>query len=245
MASSLKVLVPDSHHHYHHKRAIGNLLGFIKDARPDEVCILGDFLDCKAPARWSRGTAEEYAADLQVEAAAGRQTLKALRDVYDGPVTWLDGNHEARISTYVKSHAPALKGIVKGVPELLDFEGFRITPKEQPYILAPGVGAIHGNLLSKDAGMSAMKEVRRHGISIVQGHSHRLGLVHENTDRQRFALECGWLGDVNKAAYLPFRGVANWQLGFGLLRLHNGRTSPVAVPVHKDGSFVVEGQAYS
>jgi hypothetical protein len=63
--------------------------------------------------------------------------------------------------------------------------------------------------------MSARKEMLRHNKSIVQGHTHRLGVIYETTDRTRFALEAGWLGDIRKATYLDFPGVANWQSGFG------------------------------
>lgn len=230
------VLWPDTHHHYHHRKAVEGLLGYIAEVQPDEVCILGDFLDCKAPARWSRGTAAEFAADLLVEAQAGRETLGKLREVHEGPVTFLYGNHEDRLRKYVLSNAPALAGVVRDIDDLLDFEGFKVELKQQPYAIAPGVVAIHGSRLSQLAGQSAAKEVKRHGKSVVQGHSHRLGLVWETTDRDRFALEAGWLGDVRKAGYLDFQGVANWQLGFGeLLISDSGKVYPQVRKLYPDG----------
>ncbi len=247
MNEKLVVLWPDTHHHYQDQRAIDNLLRAIDKTQPAEVCLLGDFLDCKAPARWSRGTADEYAADLEVEAKAGRQTLEDLRTVYDGRVTFLRGNHEARMANYVHSHAPALAGVVRMYGELLDFAKYRVEEMGQPYRIAPGVAAIHGEKLSStqnSAGQSAYKERARHGTSIVQGHTHRLGVGYDTSDRQRFWLEAGWLGDVKKAAYLPFKGVANWQSGFGYLHIDGQKVTPGVVPIHAGGSFTFLGRRY-
>lgn len=245
--SKLILLVPDTHHDYHDQRAVNNVIRMLAAVKFDEVCLLGDFIDCKAPARWSRGMADEYAADLNREATAARKTLDAMRQVHDGSVTWLTGNHEARIANYVASHAPALAGVVRGYAELMDFEGFKIIEKAQPYRIAPGVAAIHGEKLSSTqsaAGQSAFKERVRHGASIVQGHSHRLGLGWDTADRTRFWMEAGWLGDIRKAAYLPFKGVANWQQGFGWLRVEGNRVTPGVVPIHGDGSFYFDGKRY-
>lgn len=228
------VLIPDCHHPFQDKRALRAVIKYIRLTQPHEVCILGDYLDCLAPARWSKGLAAEFAAGLDKEAEEGRATLAWLRAVYGGEITFLEGNHEARIRKYVASVAPALAGIVRMVPELLDFEGFDVRPKEQPYRIAPNTVAIHGDLLSKDAGKSAWKEMTRHGRNVVQGHSHRLGLMFETTDRTRFALECGWLGDVKRAGYLSFKGIANWQQGFGELRVIGERVFPSAVHVQGD-----------
>lgn len=241
------VLIPDCHHPGHDRQAIAAVTRYIGDAQPHEVCILGDFLDCLAPARWSKGLAAEFAAGLDREAEAGRETLRAIRQAvgYDGDtrITFLLGNHEDRIAKYVASSAPALAGIVAMVPELLQLPMFGATLMQQPYRIAPGTVAIHGNLLSRDAGKSALKEVLRHGQSVVQGHSHRLGLIHETTDRTRFALEAGWLGNINHAGYLPYRGVANWQQGFAELRVVGNRVFPSIVPIVA-GQFVVAGEVY-
>jgi hypothetical protein len=88
-----------------------------------------------------------------------------------------------------------------------------------------------------------MKELNRHGFSIIQGHSHRLGLIYKSTDKTRFAMECGWLGDQRKASYLSF-GVADWKMGFGLLTVSRDRAYPSLVSVDPGGGFVVEGQWY-
>lgn len=236
-------LWPDTHCPDHDKRAVACAVQALRVVKPQELLILGDFLDCKAPARWSRGRAEEYVAGLDHEAAAGRGVLAQIRSVYDGPISFIEGNHEERIDTYVRNCAPGLVGIVPGVPELLDFAGFNVELREQPYPIAPGVRAIHGVKLTSTqqaAGQSAFKERMRLGHSIVQGHTHRLGVGWDSQERSRFWLEAGCLLDFGKAEYVPFLN-PNWQQGFAMVHEDRQRVWPEVVPIH-NGRAVIWGQ---
>lgn len=246
--SQLIVCIPDVHVPYHHPRALRALTKMIGDVQPDRVIQLGDFLDMLAPARWSRGLVQEYAAGVDHEARVGREALGDIRAVYKGPMEILDGNHEDRLHAYIRSHAPALAGIVPNTRELLKLDDLGIEQVKQPHKLAQGTLAIHGKALSStqsSAGQSAFKERVRHGQSIVQGHTHRLGLGYDTADRTRFWMECGWLGNIRTAgSYLAFKGVANWQIGFGYLVLDGSHVTPHIVPMRPDGSFTFERREY-
>lgn len=244
--AQLTVLLPDIHLPYEDKRAVANVLDMIQRVQPDRVLQLGDLLDCKAPARWSRGRAEEYVSSMREEVTAGSRFWESLRQaVPTAELFWCGGNHDlGRLHSYINSYAPALKDIVPSMPELMEFEKHGVQEVKNPWPVAPGVIAIHGDKLSPVAGMSARKELLRHGKSIVQGHTHRQALLWESTDRHRFALEGGWLGDIKKATYLSFPGVANWQQGFGYLYVDGQRVTPGVVPVHQGGRFVFNGRKY-
>jgi len=245
--AELIVAVPDMHVPYHHKGAVRALWRMIGDVQPDRVVILGDYLDMKAPARWSKGLAAEFAGDVKKEAEEGRHVLAELRRAYSGPVDYIEGNHERRLSAYISRYAPALNGLVPKVRDLLTLNDLGVVVREQPYQIAPGVVAIHGEKLSSTqsaAGQSAFKERMRHGKSVIQGHTHRLGIGYDTADRTRFWLECGWLGDIRKADYLSFKGLANWQMGFGVIVRDRQHVSPSPVPVRPDGSFVFERREY-
>lgn len=246
MTTSLTILIPDVHLPYQDKRAVANLLEMIDREQPARVVQLGDLLDMKAPARWSKGTAAEYCNSVGDEVGAGVEFWRSLRQAAPrSELIWLEGNHSARLMAYVNAYAPALRDIVPSLPELMKLDEFSVKyPKAQPYRIEPGLSAIHGKLLSPVAGSSARKEMLRHGTSIVQGHTHRLGLIYEKTDRQRFALEAGWLGDISKATYLDFPGVANWQSGFGYLYTDGPRITPGVVHVHARGCFTFNGESY-
>lgn len=238
------MIMPDLHAPGHDRRATAVFIEALRLVKPAELVIIGDFVDALAPARWSRGLAAEFAATLPQEMEAGKKVLADIRSVYRGPISALYGNHEDRIQNYIDRHAPALAGVVPSVAEMLDFEKYRVELREQPYTLAPGVRAIHGVKLSSTqnaAGQSAYKERMRLGHSIVQGHTHRLGVGFDAQERSRFWLEAGCLLDFRKAEYLDFRGVANWQQGFALLHVDGTRVWPEIVPIHS-GRAVVHGK---
>lgn len=246
--SELIVLVPDVHHHHHDQRAVDALWSMIERERPAEVCILGDYIDLKAPARWSKGTIDEFAADILEECEAGRKNLASLRAcVPASRLTFLQGNHEARLQSYVRRYGPALEGIVPHFSELLGFQENGVELKPQPYAIASGVRAIHGMKLTSSqnaAGQSAYKERMRFGHSIVQGHTHRLGLGFDYQDKSRFWLEAGHLLDIKQATYLDFREQANWQQGFGYLVKDGNRITPGIVQIHSRGRFYFNGSTY-
>lgn len=236
---------PDTHIPTHDKRAVALMLNVVINVQPDEILLLGDFIDCKAPARWSKGTAAEYADTLPQELEAAKEVLTGIRSIHSGDLTFLEGNHEARIASYLRNYAPAIKGLVPSLNELLSFEENGVQYRDQPYQVAPGFLAIHGNKLSStqnSAGQSAWKERLRHGSSIVQGHSHRAGIVADTQGKRRYyAMECGHLMDVGKAHYLDFKGISNWQQAFGILRVVDGRTFPELHYIDS-GKAVVNGQ---
>lgn len=238
------LLWPDTHIPDQHHRAVDNLLKYVADSPPDEVLFLGDLYDFKPVARWSKDTIAERGEDMQREADAGKAFFTEFRQAFEGPSRIVTGNHEARWNTYLSRYAPGLFGMRDlRLSSVFHFDKFGIDILPQPFPVAPGVIAIHGDRLGPTAGASAMKELRRHGKSIVQGHSHRLGIVYHTTDKRRFAAEFGWLGDQRKASYISY-GVADWSLGWGLLTVSGGVATPELIPVQPNGSFTVRGKRY-
>lgn len=245
--NGLTVIVPDVHLPYHDKYAVNNLLEMIAAERPARVVQIGDLLDMKAPARWSKGRAEEYICSVRDEIGHGVNFWRDLRQAApDAELVFISGNHDDRLRTYCATYSPALLDILPSLPELMRLDQFGVKyPQPQPYRIEPGVSCIHGKLLHRQAGLSARKEMLRHGQSVVQGHTHRLGIVYETTDRTRFALEAGWLGDIRRAgSYLDYPGVANWQQGFGHLQVDGKRVTPGVVHVHEKGRFAFHGRTY-
>lgn len=236
------MLMPDLHTPYEDKRAWRAFLSALKTVSPDELVILGDFMDTKAPARWSKGRAAEYAGDLEWEIQNAQDRLADIRaTMYEGSISFIVGNHENRINTYLHQWAPALVGVMPKLPELLDFEAWGVdlvAQYNQAYKLTPDVVAIHGNKLSStlnSSAQSAFKERMRHGVSVVQGHTHRLGLGFDTQgNKTRFWLEAGCLCDVRKMEYLDYQGIANWQLGCGVLYIKGSRVHPTIHYIHGD-----------
>lgn len=245
--NGLTVVIPDVHLPDHDRYATANLLEMIQAEQPARIVQVGDLLDLKAPSRWSKGKAEEYIGSVRNEVDHGIVFWQELRQAAgpDCEINWIFGNHDDRLRTYASAFAPALLDVLPSLPDLMKMEEQNIKVRAQPWRIEPGVSTIHGKLLDTKAAYSARKEMLRHGQSIVQGHTHRLGLVFETADRQRFGLEAGWLGDIRKVGgYLDFPGIANWQQGFGYLAVDGARVSPGVVPVHSRGRFSFHGRVY-
>lgn len=231
---------------YHSPQMWKAFLRFIAEYEPEQVIIIGDFLDCPAPARWNRGTAEEYAGDLQGEIDLGKSMLTGLREVHSGYVGFHKGNHEARIDMYARTKAPAFAGLdCLTVESLLDFKGFDIELRKPIHSLGKGTGWVssHGDLgsLSKYSGGTAMALARRLGRSVFCGHTHRLGILNESYGLRAAStltgVESGHMMNVGKAGYIK-HGSPNWQAGFATAEIgKNNTVYPALVYISPSGKI--------
>lgn len=239
-------IVSDLQIPFHDSKAVYNLIDFIRRYKPDRVVSIGDELDMPQISRWTRGTAGEYAGSLGRDRDVAVKLIEKLRitDI-------IRSNHTDRLFTYIANQAPGLYGI----PELklenfLRLPELGITYWKKPMPIAPNWVAVHGDhgRILQVAGQTALKQAQSHGKSVVCGHTHRLGIssVTEASGgvigRILTGFEVGNLMKFSSAAYT--HGSANWQQGFGMLYVDGKNVTPVAVPVAKDGSFIVEGKRY-
>jgi predicted phosphodiesterase len=244
------VLFPDSQFDSHDKKLHELFVEFLKDYRPDRLVHVGDFLDCKAPARWSAATSEEFAGTLQGEIDSAHAWLTAVRSVYDGPFSIKSGNHDQRIATYLRIKAPAFSSLRSlQIETLLGLEDLNVSWHHGAIDLAPGWICLHGHesSLSRIAGGTAMGLARKTGKSVVTGHTHRAGVINESVGyggklKVLTGMEIGHSMDLRKAAYLAL-GAANWQQALGILYIDGTRVTPSLIPVN-NGRFTVEGKTY-
>ena len=240
------LIISDLQIPFHDPRLVTNLIGFVKRYKPDQVVSIGDEIDLPSVSRWQRGTIGEYAGTI------GRDrdmTVKILEQLRVNDV--VRSNHTDRLFNYIANQAPGLIGI----PELqlenfLRLPELGITYHKKPMPIAPNWIAVHGDhgRISQVPGQTALKQALQHGKSVVCGHTHRLGLTHATEasggviGRILTGLEVGNSMQFSKASYT--HGSANWQQGLGLLYVDGKNVTPVAVPVQRDGSFIVEGKRY-
>jgi hypothetical protein len=121
-----------------------------------------------------------------------------------------------------------------------------ITYHKKPYAFAKGWVAVHGDeqAINNNAGLTALGAARRHGLSVVCGHTHRAG-VSAFTEasggkigRIIRGVEGGHLMDPRLAGYT--RGTMNWQQAFIIVE----DTQVTLINLEKDGTFVVHGRRY-
>lgn len=251
------VITSDLQLPFHSPIQVRKHIEFIGSYQPDMVLNIGDLTDYPQPSRWNKDARGEFEGSVERDSEFTKRTyFEPLRKVYDGPVGIHVGNHDSRPLDYQRRYAPALDTAKKEdnpyyYGNLVDFDSFGVEDLGGFYDIAPGWVSTHGHLgtpLRQVAGGSAMAAARKIGKSVVQGHTHRLGICFETTGYSAKAktmtgFEVGNMMDLKQASYLK-SGSANWQSGFGVLYVDGNKVTPVAVPVNKDGSFIFEGRKY-
>lgn len=255
LRDGLVVQIPDTHVPCHHPKAYRTLLNFIEEAQPDLVIYTGDFYDFAPVSRWVAGTAEERGVLLQREIDQGWRLLNDFRDIYSGPTVFLPGNHEDRLAKWLRTRGKGIEGIdALRLPKLLGLDELDISMpigESEPakaFQFAPDALAIHGAAIHSKAGYSVTKELDRFGLqmSVVMGHCHRLGAVYRKAwgGKQIWGVEGGHLMDPRKADYISY-GMADWSMGFSVITVEKGVSTPHLVPMAANGSFSFERVRYA
>jgi hypothetical protein len=232
---------------FHDRAGVEVVAQCISDMKePDDIVLtIGDEMDMQTISRWSQGTALEWERSIGKDRDA---TVQVLRDLQVQHV--IRSNHTDRLFNSLMKRLPGMLGL----PEL-ELENFLRLPElgitfhREAFHVAPGWVAMHGDEagLSQIAGQTAQGLSKKVGLSVVCGHTHRLGLqpytqsVNGKTTRTLFGFEVGNLMDMGKAKYAKTH---NWQQGFGLLYVDKKTVTPVPVPII-NRSFIVEGVQYS
>lgn len=107
-ASKLRTLLvlSDVHVPENDKRVWSTTLELLKDVKPSEVILLGDFLELASVSLHGGAELEKLTDDFM----AGKQALQQLREAAGDAclITYLEGNHESRLSRYLAAKAPSL-----------------------------------------------------------------------------------------------------------------------------------------
>jgi hypothetical protein len=219
------------------------------------LCV-GDELDCQTISTYARGTALEFEGSLQRNIIGLKGLLKEFRSAIgrSKPFQISRSNHTARIERYIAKFAPGFSCIdsIK-IENLLGYNDKDINVKYNRSLteVAKGVLLGHGDegRLYSQAGATALGLALRTGKSVVCGHTHRAGLMHQSFGYSAklskvFGMEVGHLCDLSSPGMKYTKGYANWQAGFGILYEQNGQVKPELVTFNKDGSFIAEGELW-
>jgi predicted phosphodiesterase len=240
------VVISDLQVPYHDERAVRNVASFIRRFKPDQVITIGDEIDLPQVSRWTEGTPGWF-----------EQTLGSDRDatveiLWDLQVTdMIRSNHTDRLYNVIMKKIPAFLAL----PEL-KFEKFMkldelgIKFHRKPLEFAPDWIAIHGDegSVKPTPGLTALDAARKHGKSVVCGHTHRAGQSAFTEasggvlGRVLRGVEVGNLMQFSKAGYM--KGTGNWQQAFAVFYVDKKAVTNTIVHIEKDGSFVFEGKRY-
>jgi predicted phosphodiesterase len=213
---------PDMHCPYEDKRAFEVAMKIVSWYRPDEIIILGDFLDCGPVSHWNRkNLRERNGMSMAADFAVANKYLDQMQAICPN-LTYIRGNHEKWLDDAM-DEAPELAG-------LLDLD-INLKFKERKVRDIPFNGIYTLGYLSFTHGIytnshHALTHVQKFGRSIVYGHLHDVQMAISvspvDVEDKHMGLSLGCLAAINPR-FMKNRP-SNWQhcIGIGMIRPDGG-----------------------
>jgi UDP-2,3-diacylglucosamine pyrophosphatase LpxH len=231
----------DWHYPFHDKSAMKIMIRMAKHFKPKNIIINGDALDCVSLSRFTKEPQEPSAFKTQLEELC--DVIKTLQK--HSTITYIQGNHEARLERLVFERAPELHGLItmeKLVNDNLDtkIEYVYTVPSESMIDWRDDLIIGHFNVVRKYCGYTAKALVERFQTNVVQGHTHRLGeYALRVKGRTLRGFEGGCLCDLNPEYVM----MPNWQQGFLVFSPVDDSWKIETVPI-MDEKAIFRGKVY-
>lgn len=264
MSNDLKWMLSSDHQiPYQDDRAIKLWFDVMRWFKPDVIDYLGDTSDQFCFGRFEKGSTKEFLntlpADVKLEhmlkhvKAAEKPTAdfyrKTRRMRKDAEIFSALGNHDIRVFNYVDRAIPSI--VADTTPEALwgldnlgiDYIYYDDIPKHRYGDLY----AHHGISISKHAGESVRNDVTDLGVSIIRGHSHRMGTYYRTFELRNETVrgyEIGHLCKVDSEGF-KYSQVHNWQMGFAVGFISGGRVHIQPVEISPDYTAWVAGKHFA
>lgn len=178
----------------HDESAIAVALAVIEEMNPDQVVMVGDNLDFAEFGKYL--TAAPF--KQLVQASIDRATMLCAQMRAAAPnakITWIAGNHEARLARYIQTNAEAAFGVTRGkandelregwpvmsVPFLCRMDEFGVDYlpgyPESAHYLNSNLVVVHGDKVVSN-NSTTKKYLDNERISVIYGHIHRNELAY-------------------------------------------------------------------
>lgn len=199
-------------------------------ALPDANEMLMNFVKAE-----EKGTADFYA--LTREKRKNAEIFSAL------------GNHDIRVFAYADKY---MKEIYEQItPESLwglDNLGIDyIFYEDLPRLRYGGFYVHHGISAPAGAGAAVKTDMNNLGVSLIRGHSHRLGSYYQTYELRNETLrgyEIGHMCKVDSDGF-KYSQIHNWQQGFAVGMIHNDEAHIQVVEILPDYTCWVAGKLFS
>jgi hypothetical protein len=231
----------------HDPRAVELWMKVLKTFKPDLVDLVGDLDDSDSVSRWAIG--EEK--DINVNDAGAKDTRHFLKDIRaavpKADIHLFDGNHGwTRHEKFLKENAKQYQEFI--TPNTLyDHESLGIQfhyYTDLPYNRFNDMYVHHGVAVSKHSGESVKADMDAWGVSLIRGHSHRLGDYFKTYEITNTRLEGYEIGHMMKVELADYTNQRNWQQGFLYGWISDGNHFLELVPI-KDYTCYVAGKKYT
>ena len=233
----------------HDEDAIAIALAITKDINPDLLVMVGDNLDLPELGKYRLSPAFQQTTQASIDRATEicAETRVAAPNAQ---ISWLAGNHEERLTSFMLDNAMAAFGIRQGkhpeswpvlsIPNLCRLDDFGIEylagyPASMVWI-NEHIKVIHGDIV-RSGGSTAMAYLKREKISVIYGHIHRrewAEMTREDYDGPKTvtAASPGCLARIDGAVPStkggtdldgrPLKRYENWQQGLAVVQYEEG-----------------------
>lgn len=265
MTNDLRWMISsDQQFPYHDKRAVELWFKVMKWYKPDVVDYLGDQSDQACYSKYSDGTTEEFFNSIAKRPEESPvpfvlETERITKEFYEqtralrpnADVFVALGNHDIRVFSYMDKKAPQwLAEITPNALWGLDDLGIDyIYYSDLPRLRYGDIYVHHGISALKDSVSSVKSDIDNLGVSLMRGHSHRLGSYYQTYELRNEVLrgfEIGHMSDV-KCAGMMYTNVHNWQLGFATATIVNDQPHIQLIEIRQDDTgytCVVDGKKF-
>lgn len=246
---------------YHDPRAIDLWWKVMKWYKPDVIDYLGDTSDQFCFARFQEGQSDEFLNALkkgpkedllpyvQAEEKATGEFYAQTRELRpDAEIFSALGNHDIRAFKYLDAKAPEIIDLVTpeslwGLDSLgIDYIHYNDIPKHR----YGDIYVHHGISISKHAGESVRNDVTDLGVSLIRGHSHRMGTFYKTMELRNETLrgyEIGHMCKVDSDGF-KYSQIHNWQQGFAYAIISGDQVHVELAEIHSDYSVMVAGKIF-
>lgn len=196
------------------KPVVDLVLRFAEKVKPDGVILNGDVTDCYAISDFVKDPMKRK--DLLKEIEQAGKLMARLKFIKQR--IWIGGNHEDRLRRYLWKNAAALAGIggmdFNEVFALNKF-GFHWIPYGQGTFLGK-LFVTHGVIVRRHSAYSARAHFEKYGISVLVGHTHRLGAYyHRDMNGTFVSYENGCLCRLDP----EYDAYPDWQQGISMVHV--------------------------
>ena len=184
----------------HDERALSVALQVLRDINPDQVVLNGDNLDFSDFGKYLNRIPFRNMVQPAIDRAA--ELCRELREAApSAKITWIEGNHEARLHKYLDTFASSASGITRGtlkgqsreeypvssVPflcRMTDYDiQYLVGYPESQHFLNSNIAVIHGHKVNS-SGSTAQKYLSDAHQSVIYGHIHRIEVQYRTRKSQ-------------------------------------------------------------
>lgn len=244
-------------------KAIELWFNVMKWFKPDVVDYLGDTSDQFCFGKFEEGTTKEFLKTLPIETQV-EDMLKYVQHQENDTAKFYEktrkmrpnaeifsalGNHDIRVFNYADRHMPdILKDITPeslwGLGNLgIDYIYYDDLPKHR----YGDIYVHHGISAVSEPGASVKTDVNNLGVSLIRGHSHKMGTYYKTYELRNETLrgyEIGHMCRVDSDGF-KYTQLHNWQQGFALGWVHGETVHVQLVEIQPDYTCVAAGKHFS